>query len=67
MWLVVLFSSDGKVSNYKSFQLAVLIVRVRVQPGSECVKIAHSMRMRIAQARVAPNVDCNKPGDPKES
>ena len=61
---VILVSSVGKVSDY---ELAVLIVRVRVQPGAECARIAYSMRVRIAQARVAPNVGCNKPFDPRES
>ena len=36
---VVLISSVGKVSDYESFQLAVLIVHVRVQPRVECVKL----------------------------
>ena len=47
------------------FQLAESLVRVRVQPGAECVKITYSMRVRIAQARVAPNVGCIKPFDPR--
>ena len=34
--------------------LAVLIIRVRVQPVPECSILAYSMRMRIAQAKVAP-------------
>ena len=54
-------------SDYESFQLAVLIVRVRVRPGAECAKITYSMRVRIARARVAPNIGCNKPFDPRES
>ena len=66
-YIVVLVSSVGKVSDYESFQLAVLIVHVRVQPGAECTTIAYSMRLRIAQARVAPNVGCNKNFDSKES
>ena len=37
---------------------------VRVQPGAECTKIANFMRMRIDQARVVPNVGCNKPFHP---
>ena len=62
------FSSVGKVSDYESFsKLAILIIRVRVQPAAECAKIAYSMRVQIAQARVAPNVGCNKPFDPRES
>ena len=28
------------------------------------MKITYSMRVRIARARVAPNVGCNKPFDP---
>ena len=61
---MVLVSSVGKGLDSKSFQLALLIVRVRVQAGAECAKIAYSMRVQIAQARVAPNVGCNKPFDP---
>ena len=50
------------------FQLIMLIVHVRVQPGAERAKIAYSMKVRIAQARVAPNyVGCNKPFGPRES
>ena len=49
----------------KLFQVVVLIVRVRVEPGAECAKITYSMRVRIAQARVAPNVGYNKPFDPE--
>ena len=41
-------SSVDKVSYYESFLLAVLIVRVRVQTRAVCVKIAYSMRVRIA-------------------
>ena len=47
--------------------MAVLIVRVRVRPGAECAKITYSLRVRIARVRVAPNVGCNKPFDPRES
>ena len=43
------------------FNKAVLIVGVRVQPGAECAKIAYSMRVRIAPARVVPNEGCSKP------
>ena len=56
---MVLISTVGNVSDYESFQLAVLIVHVRVQPGAECAKIAYSMGMRIAQARVAPKIGYN--------
>ena len=62
---VVLISSVDKVSKCESFQLVVLIVYVQVQPGAECVEIAHSMRVRIAQARVAPSVGCNRLFDPR--
>ena len=41
------------------FQYAVLIVCVRFQPSAECAKI--TTRVQIAQARVAPNVGCNRP------
>ena len=34
---VVLVSSVRKVSDYEIIQLAVLIIRIRVQPGAECV------------------------------
>ena len=51
---VVLVSSVGTGLDSKSFQLDVLIVRVRVQAGAECAKIAYSMSVQIAQARVAP-------------
>ena len=50
-----------------NFQSAVMIVRIRVQLGAGCVKIAYSVRVQMAQARVVPNVNCNKPFDPKES
>ena len=63
---MVLVSSVGKFSAYESFQLAVLIVRVRVLPRAECAKIAYSVRVQIAQARFAPNVGCNT-FDPLES
>ena len=49
------------------FQTAESIVQVQVQPRAEGAKIAYSMRVRIAQARVAPNVGCNEPFDPRES
>ena len=45
---MVLVSSVGYVSDYESFQLAVLIVQVRVRPGAECAKITYSMRVGIA-------------------
>ena len=64
---LVLVSSVSKVSDYESFQSAVLIVRVLVRPGAECAKITYSMRVRIARARVTPNVGCNKPFVPRES
>ena len=45
--------------------ICILIVHVRVHPGAERAKIAYSMKVRIAQARVAPNyVGCNKPFGP---
>ena len=59
----VLVSSVGKVSDYESFSVAVLSVRVWVQPGAKCAKIAYSMKVRIAQARAALNVGCNEPFD----
>ena len=52
---MVFLSSVTTGSDSESFQLAVLIVRVQVQAGGECAKITYSMRVRIAQARVAPN------------
>ena len=66
---VVLVSLVGKVSDcmYESFQLAILIVCVQVQPAAECVRITHSMRVRITQGTLSPNVGCNKPFDPRES
>ena len=64
---VVLVSSVGKVSDYESFQLAVLIICVQVRLGVECAKITHSTREQIAQARVALNIGCNEPFDPRES
>ena len=65
---VALVSSVSKGSDSESFQLAVLIVCVRVQARAECGKIAYSMRVQIVQARVMPNnVGCNKLFDPRES
>ena len=59
-----------KIIRVTKYKLVVLVVRVRVQPGAECAKITYAMMVRIAviaQARVAPNVGCNKPFDPRES
>ena len=55
-WFQDVVSSVDKGSNSESFQLAVLILRVRVQAGAESAKIAYSMKVRIAQAsyRVVP-------------
>ena len=39
-------------SGYGHLILAILIISVRVQPGAECAKIAYSIRVKIAQARV---------------
>ena len=54
--VVILAQSVRSSWDYESFQLAVLIVCVRVEVRAECVKIEYSMRMRIAQAKVMPNV-----------
>ena len=61
---MVLVSSVGKVSDYEPFQLAVLIICNQVQAGVECPKILHSMRVRIAQARVVPNLAVIRPLTP---
>ena len=47
--------------------IIIIIVRIRVRLGAERAKITYSMRVQIAQARVVPNVGCNKPFDPRES
>ena len=46
--------------------MAVSIVHIQVQPGAECAQIVNSMRVQIAQAKVAPNEGCNKPVDPMQ-
>ena len=54
--------SVSKSSAYDLFQLAVSNVRVKAR--AECAKMAYSMGVQNAQARVcctAPNVGCNKP------
>ena len=63
VWFSLAQSVRSRTTNL--FNLAVLIVRVQVRPRDECAKITYSLQ--IAQARVAPNVGCNKPFDPRES
>ena len=57
--IVVLVSSVWKGSDYVSFSIWCID-----QAGAECMKIAYSLRVRIALDRVAPNVGCNKSFDP---
>ena len=74
-WLPVICGSRllcglglGLYARYMSlFKLTALIATFWVRPRAECAKITFSTRVRIAQARIASNVICNKLFVPRES
>ena len=49
-WFSLALSVRSRTTNL----LTVLIVRVRVQSGAECLVIAYSIMVQIARARVSP-------------